>query len=144
MSPGDDLRAGPLVIPPSELLIRASRAGGPGGQHVNTSSTRIEVRWNVRTSQAPSETQRTRILERLATRIDGDGWLRVVAAPTRSQLQNREAATRRLLELVARALRVRKARKRTRIPRAEREKRLAAKRHRSTIKRGRQGRTDDE
>jgi len=144
MSPAEDLVAGPLVIPASELVVRASRAGGPGGQHVNTSSTRVEVRWNVRSSRAPDEAQRTRLLERLATRIDGDGWLRVVAAPTRSQFQNREAATKRLLDLVARALRVPKRRKPTRVPRAERERRLSEKRHRSAIKRRRRDRPDDE
>src|ERR1700728_2863847 len=93
-----------IVIPRDELVIRATRAGGPGGQHVNTSSTRIEVVWNVAGTRALDETQRTRVLARLATRVDADGDLGVVAADSRSQRQNRNAAESRLVALVSRAL----------------------------------------
>lgn len=144
MSPFAELRAGPIEIPASELVVKASRAGGPGGQHVNTSSTRIEVRWNVDTSRALTAAQRDTLRQRLGKKIDGEGWLRVVAAATRSQLQNREAATRRLLDWVARALRAPKTRKPTRVPRAERERRLAQKRRRSAVKRERRAGTDDD
>ncbi len=121
----------------SELDYRATRSGGPGGQHVNTSSTRIEVWWNVGTSPTPTAAQRALLLDRLAARLDGDGRLRIVASESRSQLRNREAATERLRELVAAALVVAKPRKRTRPSRAAKAARLEAKRRRSATKRER-------
>lgn len=126
-----------LHLPLAELDYRATRSGGPGGQHVNTSSTRIEVWWSVRDSAALSEEQRARLLERLASRLDGEGRLRVVASESRSQLRNREAATERLRRLVASALVVRKPRKRTKPTRASKAARLEAKRRRSAVKRDR-------
>jgi ribosome-associated protein len=126
-----------LLLPLAELDYRATRAGGPGGQHVNTSSTRIEVWWDVRASPALSEEQRARLLERIAGRLDSDGRLRVVASESRSQLRNREAATERLRQLVASALAVRKPRKRTKPSRAAKAARLEAKRRRSALKRDR-------
>ncbi|MHB1225070.1 MAG: peptide chain release factor-like protein, partial [Gemmatimonadaceae bacterium] len=78
-----------LTIPRAELTMRATRAGGPGGQHVNTSSTRVEVRWNVITSAVLDDVQRERLLQRLAGRVDADGSVRVVASDSRSQRQNR-------------------------------------------------------
>jgi ribosome-associated protein len=126
-----------LLLPLAELDYRATRSGGPGGQHVNTSSTRIEVWWDVRSSLALTEDQRARLLERLSRRLDGEGRLRVVASESRSQLRNREAATERLRELVASALAVPKPRKRTRPSRAAKAARLEAKRRRSALKRDR-------
>ena len=133
-----------LLLPLTELDYRATRAGGPGGQHVNTSSTRIEVWWDVRSSPALTEEQRARLLERLATRLDREGRLRVVASESRSQLRNREAATERLRELVASALAVRKPRKRTKPGRAAKAARLEAKRRRSALKRDRRPPGHDE
>src|SRR6202008_3966590 len=101
-----------VAIPLSELSFRASRSGGPGGQHVNTSSTRVEVWWDVAASPSLSEDQRQRLLSRLASRLDGAGRLRLVSSTSRSQLRNREDATERLCEVVARALAVPKPRKR--------------------------------
>src|SRR5213075_2639473 len=83
---------GHLAIPRAELTVRASRSGGPGGQHVNTSSTRIEVVWNVATSRVLRDADRQRLLEKLAARLDGEGNLRIVASDSRSQRQNRERA----------------------------------------------------
>ena len=127
-----------FTIPDEELEIRASRSGGPGGQHVNTSATRVEVRWNVITSPALSATQRLRLLEKLGHRIDARGWLRVVASRRRSQLRNRDAAIERLSAIVSDALRPRKPRKKTKPSKAARERRLAAKRRRAEAKRRRQ------
>ena len=138
--PGDALVVGPeLTIPRAELEARASRAGGPGGQHVNTSSTRVELRWNVRTSSAPSEEQRARLLERLASRVDGEGWVRVVASEMRSQRQNRERAEERLAALLRDALTPRKRRRPTKRPRRANEARLAEKKKRGDRKRDRRG-----
>jgi ribosome-associated protein len=133
-----------LLLPLAELDYRATRAGGPGGQHVNTSSTRIEVRWDVRSSPALTEEQRARLMERLANRLDGEGRLRVVASESRSQLRNREAATERLRELIASALAVRKPRKRAKPSRAAKAARLEAKRRRSALKRDRRPPGHDE
>ena len=122
--------------------MRASRSSGPGGQHVNTSSTRVEVRWNVRRSGALSEEERARLCEALASRLDSEGTLRVVASDSRSQLRNREAAERRLAELVRRALVVPKKRKPTKPSRAAKEARLREKKHRSERKERRRGEHD--
>jgi len=124
-----------LSIPRSELEYRATRAGGAGGQHVNTSSTRIELLWNVARSGALDDERRARVATRLATRIDGEGWLRVVSSARRSQQQNREAAEARLAELVRGALVVQKRRRPTRPTRASKEKRIDEKRKRSETKR---------
>lgn len=132
-----------LAVPRSELEIRATRSGGPGGQHVNTSSTRIELVWSVAASPSLRETDRARLLEKLAPRLDGEGRLRIVAQGERSQLQNREAAVERFREVVRKALVVPKRRKATRPTQASRERRLQAKREQSERKRERRRRDDD-
>lgn len=126
-----------LRVPLAELDFRASRSGGPGGQHVNTSSTRVEVWWDVAGSPTLSEDQRQRLLARLASRLDGAGRLRLVSSTSRSQLRNREDVTERLRELVAEALTIPKVRKRTRPSRAAKAARLESKRRRGETKRER-------
>ena len=126
-----------VTIPVDELDIRATRSGGPGGQHVNTSSTRVEVRWNVAESPSISSADRNRLIEKLPTRIDRHGVLRVVASARRSQLQNRERAIERLHELVNEALTRPKPRKKTRPSKAAKEARLADKKRRGERKRRR-------
>jgi ribosome-associated protein len=116
-----------LVIPDSELDIRATRSSGAGGQHVNKTSSRIEITWNVRDSRALSEEQRQMLLDRLASRISTEGAVRIVASEMRSQRQNRERAERRLADLIRRALTPRKKRKPTRRPHSADEARLASK-----------------
>lgn len=133
-----------LRVPFAELEFRASRSGGPGGQHVNTSSTRVELTWDVAGSPTLSEEQRRHLLARLATRLDGAGRLRVVSSATRSQLRNREDATVRLREIVASALVVPKKRKRTRPTRAAKAARLESKRRRAATKRDRRPPKRDE
>lgn len=131
-----------LAIPRSELQFKATRSGGPGGQHVNTASTRIELTWDVAASPSLSGAQRGRLLEKLASRLDAQGRLRLVAQGERSQLQNREAAIARFIEVVRRALVVPRTRKPTRPTRASQEKRLREKKQRGELKRER-GRRDD-
>lgn len=123
-----------ITIPRGELTFRATRAGGPGGQHVNTSSTRIELLWDFMHSTAVDDATRARLLEKLAARLDGEGMLRVVASSARSQLQNREEAEAKLAQLVRQALVVRKPRKKTRVPRGAVEQRLKEKKLRSSRK----------
>lgn len=126
-----------LVIPPSELEARATRAGGPGGQHVNTSSTRVELVWSVARSRVLSEDQRGRLRHRLAQRIDAEGNIRIVASDTRSQRQNRALAEERLAVLVRRALVVPKKRRKTAPTKSSIERRLTDKHRRSERKRSR-------
>ncbi len=116
-----------LTIPYSELDVRATRSSGAGGQHVNKTSSRIEISWNLRDSKAISDEQRAILSERLASRISADGSIRVVSSETRSQLRNRERAEARLADLIRRALTPRKKRKPTRRPRSADEARLASK-----------------
>jgi ribosome-associated protein len=123
-----------IQLPLSELEYRASRSGGPGGQHVNTSSTRIEVWWDLAGSPSLSPEQRDQLLQRLSSRLDTQGRLRIVSTGSRSQLRNREDATDRLRSILAAALSVRKKRKATKPSRAAKQARLEAKRHRSSTK----------
>jgi len=124
-------------IPRAELTFRASRSGGPGGQHVNTSSTRVELAWDVAHTPSLDEPQRARVLEKLANRINSEGVLLLTAGGSRSQHQNKEAVVERFRTLLAEALHVPKPRRRTRVPRAAKEQRLQAKRHRAETKRRR-------
>jgi len=126
-----------LRVPTAELEYRASRSGGPGGQHVNTSSTRVEVWWDVAGSPSLDEEQRARLLTRLASRLDTGGRLRLVSSGSRSQLRNREEVTERLRDVVAEALVIPKKRKKTKPSRAAKAARLDHKRRRSATKRDR-------
>lgn len=126
-----------FAVPEDELQFRASRAGGPGGQHVNKAATRIEVLWDVRESPSLTAPQRERLLRRLGNRIDSHGVLRVVADDRRSQMRNRQSAVARLKALVEEALRAPRPRKPTTPPRSAAEKRLSTKRRRGEIKRKR-------
>ena len=126
-----------VLIPRGELEVRASRSSGAGGQHVNKTSSRIEVSWNIARSSALTEDQRERLLARLSSRLSDDGAIRVVASETRSQLRNREAAEKRLAETIAKALTVQKKRKATKRPRAANQARLDEKKKHSERKRER-------
>jgi ribosome-associated protein len=143
MADSDFLNIAPgFAVPRSELEYRASRSGGPGGQHVNTASTRIELLWNLTTSRVLSEEQRARLRLRLASRLDSTGSVRVVASNRRSQQQNKQAADERLAALVRHALHVPKRRRPTRPSKAANDKRISEKKHRGEIKRARQADAD--
>jgi ribosome-associated protein len=140
--------AGPLrvsssvVIPEPELQWRFSRSSGPGGQGVNTTDSRAQLRWDVALSSALSEEQRTRLLSRLSNRLT-NGVLQISASEQRSQLQNRDAAERRLVEIVSTALAPPpRARRATRPTRGSVERRIAGKRRRSDVKRLRRDTSD--
>lgn len=128
-----------LWIPRAELTYRATRSGGPGGQHVNTSSTRVELVWDVEGSPSVTEEQRALIRSKLANRISGEGTLLLAASDHRSQYQNKEAVTERFAGLLREALVVQKKRKKTRPPRGASEARLRAKKQRSQLKKMRGG-----
>jgi ribosome-associated protein len=133
-----DLEVSPsLTIPASELGWRFSRSSGPGGQHVNTSDSRVELFWNVAESAVLSEDERMLLLERLARRLV-DGVVTVSASEQRSQLRNRETALVKLADLVAAGLAPDAAPRRpTKPTRGSNRRRLAAKGQRSATKQGR-------
>jgi ribosome-associated protein len=124
-----------VSIPETELGWRFSRAGGPGGQGVNTTDSRVELVFDVSASTAFTEAQRARVLDRLGGRLT-DGMLTIIAAEHRSQLRNRQAARMRLAAILREALAPDPPPRRpTRPSRAARERRLADKRHRTVTKR---------
>ena len=127
------IRSG-VAVPRHELTYRATRSGGPGGQHVNTSSTRVELTWSVAMSRALSPEMRARALERLATRLDGRGVLRLVSDRTRSQLQNKVDVTERFVAVLRAALTLPKARRATKVSKGIKAKRLDAKKRHSAKK----------
>jgi len=125
------LSAGPASIPLSEIELRASRSSGPGGQHANVTASRIEAVFEVDVSSALSDTQKRRLRARYGSRVTA------VAQDARSQARNRELALERLAARIAAGLRTRRRRRATRPTRAAKERRLASKRRRSEVKRGR-------
>jgi ribosome-associated protein len=133
--PGDLHVRGSVVIPESELSWRFSRSGGPGGQGVNTTDSRVELSWDVAGSSLLGPTYRARALERLGPRLV-DGVLTIAASEHRSQLRNREAAEQRLVETVRSAIAPPpRPRRPTRPTASAVERRLADKKRRSELKR---------
>ncbi|WNI17082.1 alternative ribosome rescue aminoacyl-tRNA hydrolase ArfB [Actinacidiphila sp. ITFR-21] len=138
--------SGPLVIrgsvsvPEAELVWRFSRSSGPGGQHVNTSDSQVELRFDLATTEALPPVWKERALERLAGRLTAEGVLIVKASEHRSQWRNREAAAARLTAILAQATAPPpKTRRPTKIPRGINERRLRVKKQRGQTKRGRSG-----
>lgn len=123
-----------LTIPASELRWRFSRSSGPGGQHVNTSDSRVELLWDVAGSAAISEEHRHLLLERLERRLVG-GVITVTASEERSQLRNREIARRKLADIVRGGVApAGPSRRATKPTRGSQRRRLAAKGQRSETK----------
>jgi ribosome-associated protein len=132
-----------LSIDPAEIHESFVRAAGPGGQHVNTTSTAVQLRFDVRRSPSLPEEVRQR-LERLAgNRLTRDGVLVLQAQGERSQLRNRADALARLVALVRAAAQRPKPRKPTRPPKASKRRRLESKKHRGAVKSLRRLRPDD-
>ncbi|QMU67459.1 alternative ribosome rescue aminoacyl-tRNA hydrolase ArfB [Streptacidiphilus sp. P02-A3a] len=131
---------GSVVLPDTELLWRFSRSSGPGGQHVNTSDSQVELRYDLAASTALPPVWKERALERLAGRLTDGGVLVVRASEHRSQWRNREAAAVRLSALLSEAVAPpARSRRATRPSRGAVERRLAEKKRRSDVKRGRSG-----
>ncbi|MFC3998556.1 alternative ribosome rescue aminoacyl-tRNA hydrolase ArfB [Nocardiopsis sediminis] len=132
-----------LFLPEDELGWRFSRSGGPGGQHVNTSDTRVSLSLDLAATSMLTDDQRARALQRLRTRLV-DGVLTVTVSDHRSQARNRDLARQRMTELISEAVapgpRTRRA---TKPSRGARERRLDGKRRRSDLKRSRSRRFDD-
>jgi len=126
-----------LTIPDDELSFEFSRSSGPGGQNVNKVSTKATLLFDVAGSPSLTGEQRSRIMNRLRTRITKTGLLRVTSQRHRSQRANREAAVEKFSELVREALRTRRPRRRTKPPRAAKERRIQEKKQRGELKRRR-------
>ena len=122
-----------------ELEFTASRSSGPGGQHVNTADTRIQVRWNLEASAAFGPIQKERLRRALASRLTADGDLILASDAHRSQRRNREEVVQRLAALLREAVRPPKPRRATKPTRASRERRLQDKKRRSQLKKDRRG-----
>lgn len=131
----EDLNIRPgVVIPDHELHESASRSGGPGGQHVNTTSTKITLRWNLWKS-CLREDLKARLVERLASRLTNEGELVIQADEHKSQLQNRMAARERLVATIQAALIVPKRRTATKPSRSSQKRRVDEKKARGAVKR---------
>lgn len=126
-----------VVIPEREVWFTASKSGGPGGQHVNTTSSRITLHWYPGVSAAFTQDQRRRVMKALASRLTTDGELLLHCSDHRSQLRNRGEAIARLAEVVRAALVVRKKRRKTHPSRGAIERRLKSKQAQSDKKRAR-------
>lgn len=127
-----------VVIPEAELSESFARSGGPGGQHVNTSSTKVELRFDVEGSSTLSDEQKQRVREQLGSRLTHEGVLVLSASEHRSQARNREAVRTRLARLLSDALTPPRRRRPTRKPRRAEQRRLDQKKRRGERKRLRQ------
>jgi ribosome-associated protein len=127
------------MLPPAtaflpEITYQTSRASGPGGQNVNKVESRVELRWNLPTSQVLSDVQKQLILEKLANQLTATGDLLVVAQDDRSQLRNKEIALARFHELLQKSLRRSKPRRATRPSAGAVRQRLEGKKRQSDKK----------
>lgn len=127
-----------LALPLDEVVLRASRSSGPGGQHANVTASRVEAVFDVAASSALSEAQKARVIARAGSRITA------VAQDARSQARNRELALQRLAERLAAALARPRPRTPTRPTKASRRRRAAAKRHQAERKQARRPPTRDD
>lgn len=127
-----------LSIPLEEVSFHFSRSGGPGGQHLNRTESRVELRFELSASPSLSQEQKQLLLDKLKSRLDGQGVLHLFVQTYRSQVRNRQLALERFAALLQKALQPVKARRATAPSAASRRRRLAEKRKRSLRKQGRQ------
>lgn len=123
-----------VTVDDGELAVSFARSGGPGGQHVNTSATKVELRWDLGASAALDDDQKELVRRRLGNRITADDVLVLSSSEHRSQTRNREAVIARFVALVSDALRVQASRRPTKPTKGARRRRLDAKRRRSETK----------
>ena len=122
----------------SELRFKATRSSGPGGQHVNKTSTRVELSWHIDTSLVFSEEEKLRLKEKLSNRITKEGVLSLASQNSRSQYKNKQDVISRFLILIEKSLQQPKKRKKTKPSQASKIKRLSNKKAHSEKKANRQ------
>ena len=134
-----------VIIDERELTFTFTRSPGPGGQNVNKVSTRVTLHFDVNDSPSLTADQKNRVRQKLATRINKEGVLRVISSKERTQVANRCAAVARFVDLLRQSLKRPKIRRKTRVPKAARRKRLDNKTRRGSLKqmRGKRISTDD-
>jgi len=133
-----------ITIPGSEISISTSRSSGPGGQHVNKTSSRVSLRWNILNSVALTEIDRKRILRNLRSRLVGLGEILIHVESERSQLSNRELARERLVGLLRKALVSKKRRIATKPSLGSKNARIKKKKKRGIVKTLRRQQRNDE
>src|SRR5690554_1224697 len=121
----------------TELTFKSMRSGGPGGQHVNKTESKVEVTFNIETSKTLSATEKEQLLKKLGNRISADGEVSIQCSDTRSQHRNKKVAIDRLIELLREHLKVSKRLKKTKPSRSAIERRLKAKKHQKLKKKNR-------
>jgi ribosome-associated protein len=126
-----------FCIPEQELVFKASRSSGPGGQNVNKLNTKISLFFKIQDSNSFSDSQKELLLKRLAGRVDKDGFVRIVSQKFRSQQANKIAAVERLQKLLFNALKVETVRKKTNVTYASKQKRLERKKRQGRLKKQR-------
>lgn len=126
-----------ISINEDELVFKVSRSSGPGGQNINKLNTRVTLLFDVHNCGSLSDIQKQQILTSLESRADKNGVLRIVSQKFRTQKANRNAAVARLQELLTDVLKARPVRKRSKVPYAEKQRRLEEKKRRSMLKRQR-------
>jgi ribosome-associated protein len=129
--------SGRIIVPESDLVIERTRASGPGGQHVNTTDSRVRLRFDLRGTAVLNQAVKNRIRAAHPSKLTSEGELLVVAAAHRSQHRNIEDARSRLVQIIRAALTPPKKRRPTRPTRASKERRLDSKKRRSAVKKGR-------
>lgn len=133
-----------IAIPDSEITLSFVRSDGPGGQHVNKTSTAVQLRFDARHSPSLPEDVRRRLVRLAGRRMTSDGILVIDARSHRSQKQNRQDALERLTNLLQAAAQPPRTRRPTKPSKASRRRRLESKRHRAGLKRSRRSVRDDD
>ena len=123
-----------IIIPYNELIISTSRSGGPGGQHVNKTNTKITLRWNIINTKVLSDQDKAHIIKKLQNQLSTDGDLIIHNTETSSQLENKKRAMRHLKEILIQSLEIPKKRKKTNVSKAKIESRLHSKSRHSKLK----------
>jgi ribosome-associated protein len=123
-----------ISIPADEIKFKVSRSGGPGGQHVNRTESKVSVYWNIKNTRILTDEQKLRVLNNIHTHVTDDGVLVIHNCESRSQQQNKQAALATLATVIRKALYIPKKRMKTKVPKNIKEARLREKSHRSSLK----------
>jgi len=123
-----------ISIPADEIEFKVSRSGGPGGQHVNRTESKVSVYWNIKNTRILTDEQKLRVLNNIHTHVTDDGVLVIHNSESRSQQQNKQAALATLATVIRKALYIPKKRMQTKVSKAVKEARLQEKSRRSSLK----------